>query len=190
MACPYTVLGVPSDVAPEALKRSYRKLVFGLHPDRNPGDPTAVEKFRAVVDAYNVVLRDLARAPPPEKTKKRAASRKSNPPPPTPTAPVEPDLPAYWVGHHVGDELDGIFLGFSDGPWGVFDKPVFFVKSDKGTTWAVNATLDLTPKLREVGLGWWVRIELTFIRDGSRRGQPSKRYSVSACPVKEAVSGR
>jgi hypothetical protein len=184
MPNPYTVLGVPSDVGPEALKRAYRKLVFNLHPDRNP-DPTAVEKFREAVTAYNEVLRHVAKGPPPKNAKRRAAKRKASAPPtrPTPTAQVEPELPAYWVGHHVGDEVAGIFLGFSDGPWGVFDKPVFFVKSDKGTTWAVNATLDLTPKLREVGIGWWVQIELTFIRNGSRRGQPSKRYSVSACPV-------
>jgi molecular chaperone DnaJ len=51
----YEVLGVPRD-APEAeIKKAYRKLAVKFHPDRNPDDPSAAEKFREVTEAYEVL---------------------------------------------------------------------------------------------------------------------------------------
>ena len=186
MACPYALLGVPYEVEPDTLRLAYRRLAFAVHPDRNPNDPQAAEKFRAVADAYAHILRAIGQRPPPDTRRRKKPRRKPTPPPPpprTPTEPIPPDLPVYWAGRCVGDFVQGVLAGFSDGPWGPFDAHVFFVKADDGRVWAVNLTLDLEPKLREVEPGWWVRVELSFIREHSRRGVPTKVFRVSACPV-------
>lgn len=51
----YEVLGVRRDVSAEEIKKVYRQLALKYHPDRNPGDPTAEEKFREAAEAYEVL---------------------------------------------------------------------------------------------------------------------------------------
>lgn len=53
----YDVLGVARDADGEEIKRAYRKLALQYHPDRNPDDPEAEEKFKQATEAYEV-LRD------------------------------------------------------------------------------------------------------------------------------------
>jgi|TARA_B110000438_G_scaffold26237_3_gene24888 molecular chaperone DnaJ len=52
---PYTVLGVPKDATNAEIKRVYRKLARQYHPDRNPGDAAAEEKFKSIQAAYDTV---------------------------------------------------------------------------------------------------------------------------------------
>jgi len=56
----YKVLGVPPTAATGDIKRAYRRLALKWHPDKNPGNPLAVEQFRRVGEAYRV-LSDPAR---------------------------------------------------------------------------------------------------------------------------------
>jgi molecular chaperone DnaJ len=51
----YAVLGVPRTAAPDEIKKAYREAAFKYHPDRNPGDTAAEEKFKAVNAAYAVL---------------------------------------------------------------------------------------------------------------------------------------
>ena len=53
----YEVLDVPRNAGEEEIKKSYRKLAMRYHPDRNPGDKEAEEKFKEAAEAYEV-LRD------------------------------------------------------------------------------------------------------------------------------------
>lgn len=52
---PYEVLGVKRDASPEAIRKAYRALARKLHPDLNPGDTAAEEKFKRVSAAYDIV---------------------------------------------------------------------------------------------------------------------------------------
>jgi molecular chaperone DnaJ len=51
----YRELGVSADASADEIKKSYRKLARELHPDANPGDPTAEARFKAVSEAYGVL---------------------------------------------------------------------------------------------------------------------------------------
>lgn len=51
----YASLGVPRTATPDEIKKAYRKLARKHHPDLNPGDKQAEEKFKAVQEAYDVL---------------------------------------------------------------------------------------------------------------------------------------
>ena len=51
----YEVLGVSKNATADELKKAYRKLALQYHPDRNPGDKEAEEKFKEAAEAYDVL---------------------------------------------------------------------------------------------------------------------------------------
>lgn len=51
----YETLGVSRDATPEEIKRAYRRLARQYHPDVNPGDKQAEERFKAINEAYEVL---------------------------------------------------------------------------------------------------------------------------------------
>ena len=51
----YETLGVSKDVSDSDLKKAYRRLAMKCHPDRNPGDSEAEEKFKELSEAYEIL---------------------------------------------------------------------------------------------------------------------------------------
>lgn len=58
----YEVLGVSRDASERDIKKAYKRLAMKFHPDRNPGDDTAEEKFKEVKLAYEILTDEQKRA--------------------------------------------------------------------------------------------------------------------------------
>jgi curved DNA-binding protein CbpA len=57
----YSILGVDEKASHEALRDSYRRLAKLHHPDKNPGDPGAEERFKAINEAYEILSNEITR---------------------------------------------------------------------------------------------------------------------------------
>ena len=58
----YEVLGVSKTASDDEIKKAYRKLAMKYHPDRNPDNAQAEEKFKEAAEAYDILSNDEKRA--------------------------------------------------------------------------------------------------------------------------------
>jgi molecular chaperone DnaJ len=58
----YEVLGISKNASKEEMKKAYRKLAMEYHPDRNPGNAEAEEKFKEAAEAYEILSHDEKKA--------------------------------------------------------------------------------------------------------------------------------
>jgi DnaJ-class molecular chaperone len=55
----FNILGIPVTSNESEIKKAYRKASLKTHPDRVPGDPTAIRRFQDLSDAYEIALKSL-----------------------------------------------------------------------------------------------------------------------------------
>ena len=58
----YDILGVNKSASKDEIKKAYRTTAFKYHPDKNPGDKAAEEKFKEASEAYSVLSDDKKKA--------------------------------------------------------------------------------------------------------------------------------
>ena len=76
MIDPYQVLGVGRSASDDEIKKAYRKLAIKYHPDKNPDDKNAEEKFKEAAEAYEVLSNEEKRQKAAEKTRIQHQKRK------------------------------------------------------------------------------------------------------------------
>ena len=151
----YAALGVPKDAPTADVKKAYRKLAQELHPDKNPGDKAAEERFKEVSEAYDVLSDDAKRR---EYDEARALFGSGG---------FRPGA-AYPGGGVPGFDLGDLFGragaaggGLGDAFSGVFSGGLFGQRSGRGPRRGADVEADVTLAFGDALRGATVPVRLT-----------------------------
>jgi molecular chaperone DnaJ len=104
----YDTLGVSKTASQDEIKKAYRKLARQYHPDKNPGDASAEERFKEIQTAYDVLA---------DEDKRKAYDRYGSANGRGPSAgPAGANVNFDFGGFDLGDLLGGIFSGGAGAP--------------------------------------------------------------------------
>lgn len=139
----YETLGVARDASEADIKRAYRKMAMDNHPDRNPGDQQAEQRFKDAAEAYSVLS---------DRDKRAAYDRYGH-----------AGVDARFGGAQGGfSNVEDIFAAFGDlfgGGGGIFE--TFFGGGRRRARRGASLRVDLELTLEEVATGVKKTLELT-----------------------------
>ncbi|HEV3146908.1 MAG TPA: DnaJ domain-containing protein, partial [Gemmataceae bacterium] len=110
----YEILGVPRTASEDEITKAYRKLARQYHPDRNPGDKEAENKFKEIQNAYDILM---------DKTKRAQYDRFGHVTPGAVPPPGEGGMPGFGgfegnMGNVPPEMLEEILRQFGGGGFG------------------------------------------------------------------------
>ena len=162
---PYEILGVEQTATPEVIKKAYRNLALRFHPDRNPGDHQAEERFKEITRAYEILS---------DPRKREVFDR-------TGSADGMPDMSDIFGGFGMDDALRA------------FQEMFGFGSPGRRSRVGEDIVMDVELTLREAGLG--ITREIVFQRrehctacDGSGADPEGGMNTCSDCNGKGRVA--
>jgi molecular chaperone DnaJ len=164
----YEILGVPPTVAEAQLKKAYRTLALKYHPDRNPGNKEAEEKFKELSAAYQVLSN-------PEKRREYDAALAGGAP--------GKEFEEHF-GHEAGAEamsIDEILRRFGDVFGGEFGENLH--RARRGGRPGYDVEAELQADFRTAALGGKLPVTLTSELACARCGGRGTERSDAACPA-------
>ena len=149
----YDTLGVAKSASQDEIKKAYRKLARQYHPDKNPGDKAAEERFKEIQGAYDV-LSD------PEKRKQ---------------------YDAFGSRDGRGPGPQGFNFDFGGVEFGAQNRFVFYIRAGMSQVWAdmknLGAALDEANKNRPPGVKYVVKTDPS----GEARGPSATLIASTSC---------
>ena len=140
----YEVLGVARTASAEEVKRAYRKLAIKFHPDKNPEDPHAEEKFKELGEAYDVLM---------DPDKRAAYNRFGH-------AAFAQGSAGRGAGFHDPFDIFREVFGGAGGAGGIFETFFGGVGTDQGRQRGSDLRYDLQITLEEAAFGVEKEIEI------------------------------
>jgi len=163
--CYYEVLEVSRDCSGAELKKSYRKLAMKYHPDRNPGDDEAEEKFKIVNEAYQVLSDEEKRAIYDRYGKEG----------------LEGQGRGFGAGGGMDDFMD-IFNSMFGGSGGGFGGGFGQTRRDPSQKYALDFEIELPLEFHEAVFGCEKKIDITYKTPcGDCKGTGAKDAKLETC---------
>jgi molecular chaperone DnaJ len=153
MRDPYEILGIRKSATPEEIKKAYRGLAVKFHPDKNPGNREAEEKFKELAGAYEILSDPEKRREYDDAVADGASSGAS------PRGPSRPGRPSPFESGVESMSVEEILRRFGDIFGGEFGEELH--RSRGGARPGHDAEVELNVDFRTAALGGKVSVSLS-----------------------------